>query len=135
MAGNVRNASLNYDAGGKSKGNGTVVFNTSADAAKAIREYHDRTFDGKPMKLELVVSANASKNTSLASRLGDAPASYLKISLFNQKFEIKAQAEKEEKHEKCSKDWRPIRCRYGHLHEGRCNQSHTISHKSERYRF
>ncbi len=63
--GPVKSASLNYDEHGKSKGSGTIIFSKSTDAAKAIKEYHDRLFDNRPMKLELVVQA--SKTTVLTT--------------------------------------------------------------------
>ncbi|KAJ3286414.1 hypothetical protein HK104_009048, partial [Borealophlyctis nickersoniae] len=57
--GPVRSAQISFDATGKSKGIATVVFNRSGDAAVAVREYHNRTLDGRPMKIELVVKADA----------------------------------------------------------------------------
>jgi hypothetical protein len=41
------------------------------DAAKAVKEYNNRTFDGRAMRLELVVSADAvAKAVPATSRLG-----------------------------------------------------------------
>ncbi|KAI8816363.1 uncharacterized protein EV422DRAFT_545740 [Fimicolochytrium jonesii] len=57
--GPVRSAQLNYDAQGRSKGVATVIFNRARDAATAIREYHNRALDNKPMKIELIVRADA----------------------------------------------------------------------------
>ena len=47
-----------------------MVFSNGDDAMKAISEYNGRTFDGKPMVLELVVSSSALPSSSLSSRLG-----------------------------------------------------------------
>ncbi|KAI8917545.1 hypothetical protein DFJ77DRAFT_456801 [Powellomyces hirtus] len=57
--GPVRSAQLNYNANGKSKGVATVIFRTAKHAQDAIREYHNRALDGKPMKIDLVVKADA----------------------------------------------------------------------------
>jgi hypothetical protein len=48
-----------------------VLFANKNDALRAIREYNDRTFDGRPMKLELIISPMAIAGTSsVGSRLG-----------------------------------------------------------------
>ncbi|KAJ3053804.1 hypothetical protein HK097_003320 [Rhizophlyctis rosea] len=70
--GPVRSASLAFDATGKSKGVATVVFQRPGDAANAVREYHNRTLDNKPMKIELVVSASAIESGSLGGGAGGA---------------------------------------------------------------
>ncbi|KAJ3033227.1 hypothetical protein HDV00_006581 [Rhizophlyctis rosea] len=57
--GPVRNAFLSFDSQGKSKGVATVLFKNHGDAAKAVREYHNRTLDGRAMKIELIFSADA----------------------------------------------------------------------------
>ncbi|KAJ3002938.1 hypothetical protein HKX48_002020, partial [Thoreauomyces humboldtii] len=57
--GPVRSAQLNYDASGRSKGVATVLFRDPTNASKAIREYHNRSLDNKPMRIELVVRADA----------------------------------------------------------------------------
>ncbi|KAI9366008.1 hypothetical protein DFJ73DRAFT_806650 [Zopfochytrium polystomum] len=71
--GPIKSAVLNFDASGRSKGTGTVIFRRNGDASKAVETYHNRTLDGKPMKLELVVSAQAV--TALASAASTAPTS------------------------------------------------------------
>ncbi|KAI8998247.1 hypothetical protein BC832DRAFT_239276 [Gaertneriomyces semiglobifer] len=72
--GPVKSAQLNYDANGRSKGVATIIFSRAGDAQKAIREYHNRTLDNKPMKIELIVRADAPALTApratIASRLG-----------------------------------------------------------------
>ncbi|TPX61594.1 hypothetical protein SpCBS45565_g07238 [Spizellomyces sp. 'palustris'] len=57
--GPIRSAQLNYDAQGRSKGVANVIFSRPKDAQAAIREYHNRTLDNKPMKIELIVRADA----------------------------------------------------------------------------
>lgn len=68
--GRVTKANLNYDGNGKSKGSATVVFARKSDATKAVAEYHNRTFDGRPMVIEVVVSSDAVNQPTFASRLG-----------------------------------------------------------------
>ena len=69
--GPVRSAQLNYNAEGKSKGVANVVYSRSGDAAKAVKEYNTRTFDGRPMKIELIISADAAVvSVPAVSRLG-----------------------------------------------------------------
>jgi RNA recognition motif-containing protein len=58
LEGQVKSAQLNFDANGKSKGSGTVVFAKKQDALKAVQEYNNRTLDNRPMKLELIVDAS-----------------------------------------------------------------------------
>ncbi|KAI9095582.1 hypothetical protein DFS34DRAFT_565847, partial [Phlyctochytrium arcticum] len=69
--GPVRSAQLNYDAQGRSKGVATIVFTRANHAAQAIKEFHNRTLDQKPMKIELIVSATAPV-LSASGRLGGA---------------------------------------------------------------
>ncbi|KAJ3016038.1 hypothetical protein HKX48_004256 [Thoreauomyces humboldtii] len=57
--GQVKTASLNFTANGKSAGTATIVFARPQHAPAAIKEYHERLLDGKPMRLELIVQANA----------------------------------------------------------------------------
>ncbi|KAJ1539707.1 hypothetical protein HK405_012519, partial [Cladochytrium tenue] len=71
--GPIKTAFLNFDAQGRSKGAGTVVYRRDGDAAKAVEQYHNRTLDGKPMRIELVVSAQAV--TALASSAAAASSS------------------------------------------------------------
>jgi THO complex subunit 4 len=68
--GPLKSANLNYNAEGKSKGVANVVFNRPGDAARAVKEYNNRTFDGRPMRLELVVSADVVTAVPATSRLG-----------------------------------------------------------------
>lgn len=44
--GPVKEAALNFDSKGKSKGVGSVVFQKKEDAAKAVKTYHNRLIDG-----------------------------------------------------------------------------------------
>ncbi|KAJ3153787.1 hypothetical protein HDU86_005120 [Geranomyces michiganensis] len=75
--GPVKSATLNYTASGHSKGVANVVFVKPGHAHAAIREYHNRHLDGKPMRIELLVKADAAPILSAAPRrvAGTAPAS------------------------------------------------------------
>ena len=66
----MKACSLNYNAEGKSKGVANVVFTRTGDGVKAVKEYNNRTFDGRPMKIELVLAPNAIPTVSAANRLG-----------------------------------------------------------------
>jgi THO complex subunit 4 len=59
QTGPIKSASLNYDKDGKSKGVANVIFHKAGDANKAVKEYHGRTFDNRPMRIELIFEANA----------------------------------------------------------------------------
>jgi THO complex subunit 4 len=52
----VKSAVLNHDDKGRSKGSATVIFKRNGDANKAYEEFHDRTLDGRPMRIELLVN-------------------------------------------------------------------------------
>jgi THO complex subunit 4 len=62
--------SLNYNADGKSKGIANVTFQRAGDGTKAVKEYNNRTFDGRPMKIELLVNPSALPVVSASNRLG-----------------------------------------------------------------
>ncbi len=48
-----------------------MTFRNAVDAAKAVKEYNGRSFDNRPMKIELLVSATAIPPPAPAtSRLG-----------------------------------------------------------------
>jgi len=71
--GPLREVNLHYDAGGRSKGVATIIFQKKGDGAKAFQQYNNRLIDGKrPMKIEIVV--DPSKPVPLASRVAPAPA-------------------------------------------------------------
>ncbi|KAF8954744.1 hypothetical protein BDZ97DRAFT_1862926 [Flammula alnicola] len=71
--GPLRDLTLHYDAGGRSKGVATVTFQKKGDGTKAFQQYNNRLIDGKrPMKIEIVV--DPSKPLPLASRVAPAPA-------------------------------------------------------------
>ncbi|KAJ3208426.1 hypothetical protein HDU82_002515 [Entophlyctis luteolus] len=55
--GPVKSAVLNFDHTGKSTGTGTVIYKRAGDTQRAITEFNGRLFDGRPMRIELVVSA------------------------------------------------------------------------------
>lgn len=58
---------LIFDSSGKSKGTAFVIFANPSDAQKAIKEYHNRPFDGQPMKLELIYKVNRDDYISLSA--------------------------------------------------------------------
>lgn len=68
--GPLKQCSLNYNAEGKSKGVANVVFSRVGDGTKAVKEYNNRTFDGRPMKIEMVLAPNAIPTITAANRLG-----------------------------------------------------------------
>ncbi|KAJ3100335.1 hypothetical protein HK100_004723 [Physocladia obscura] len=57
--GPVKSAVLNFDHTGKSTGTGTVIYRRSGDSQRAITEFNGRQFDGRPMRIELIVSASS----------------------------------------------------------------------------
>ena len=59
--GPVREAVLNYDSHGKSKGVANVTFIKPGDAHKAYTEYHNRPLDERPMKIELIINPESAK--------------------------------------------------------------------------
>ncbi|KAI8622771.1 hypothetical protein BC830DRAFT_1087740 [Chytriomyces sp. MP71] len=71
--GPVKSAVLNFDQHGKSKGNGTVIFKDGAYSQKAITEFNGRQFDGRPMRIELILSAASIANLSSAPPARGAP--------------------------------------------------------------
>lgn len=66
MVGRVRNAEVNFDRTGRSKGTGEVVFDSASDAERAVLQYNDAKCKGMPIRLDLV---GASHLSSLAFRL------------------------------------------------------------------
>ncbi|KAJ3293867.1 hypothetical protein HDU79_011806 [Rhizoclosmatium sp. JEL0117] len=68
--GPVKSAVLNFDQHGRSKGTGTVVYRQKGDTQRAINEFNGRQFDGRPMRIELIVSA--SSLASFAARAAPA---------------------------------------------------------------
>lgn len=67
---------MNYYSDGKSKGVANVTYVRSSDAAKAFGEYHNRSLDERPMKIELMVNpsmilaSNSAKNNTHKPKLG-----------------------------------------------------------------
>lgn len=43
----MRNAEVMDDETGRSRGFGTVLFDSRSDAERAIQEYHDQEFEGR----------------------------------------------------------------------------------------
>jgi len=50
---------------GKSKGTGQVIFIRSNDARRAINKYNNVELDGRPMKIEMVLSSSALKQNNI----------------------------------------------------------------------
>lgn len=70
--GPLRDVTLHYDAGGRSKGVASVQFSNKGDGEVAYQQYNNRLIDGKrPMKIEIVVDP---RPASLVSRVAPAPA-------------------------------------------------------------
>lgn len=57
MVGALKSASVNFNAGGRSKGTAEVVFAQRADALAALKRYNGATLDGQPMAIEAVAPA------------------------------------------------------------------------------
>ncbi|KAJ3071082.1 hypothetical protein HDU98_005866, partial [Podochytrium sp. JEL0797] len=68
--GPVKSAVLNFDQNARSKGTGTVIYRKHQDTQRAINEFNGRQFDGRPMRIELIVSA--ASLASLAARAAPA---------------------------------------------------------------
>ncbi|KAJ3026173.1 UNVERIFIED_CONTAM: hypothetical protein HDU68_006090 [Siphonaria sp. JEL0065] len=68
--GPVKSAVLNFDQNGRSKGTGTVTYKQNQHTQDAIKEFNGRQFDGRPMRIELLVSA--SSLATLAARAAPA---------------------------------------------------------------
>jgi THO complex subunit 4 len=64
--GPVKQAQLNYDANGKSKGIANVTFAKPGDAQKSFNEYNNRPLDNRPMKIELIINPDHAKIKQLS---------------------------------------------------------------------
>ncbi|KAJ7634681.1 hypothetical protein FB45DRAFT_909547 [Roridomyces roridus] len=73
--GPLREVTLHYDAGGRSKGVATVLFSKKGDGNRAFAQYNNRLIDGRrPMKIEIVMDpSRAAPPATLASRVAPAP--------------------------------------------------------------
>ncbi|KAJ3412177.1 ATP binding domain 4 [Chytridiales sp. JEL 0842] len=73
--GPVKSVAVNYDSTGRSLGTATVIFRNGADGSRAVTEFNSRTLDGRPMRIELIVTPGAvSAAQPVSSRLGAAPS-------------------------------------------------------------
>jgi len=74
--GPLREVTLHYDSGGRSKGVAAVHFQRRGDGTKAFQQYNNRLIDGKrPMKIEIVLDpSRPAPAASLVSRVAPAPA-------------------------------------------------------------
>lgn len=61
--GPVKSSAINFLPNGKSKGTGQVAFVRSNDAKRAFNKYNNVELDGRPMKIEMVLSASAALNS------------------------------------------------------------------------
>jgi len=57
--GPVKSSAINFLPNGKSKGTGQVVFVRNNDAKRAINKYNNVELDGRPMKIEMVLSSTS----------------------------------------------------------------------------
>ncbi|KAK9820175.1 hypothetical protein WJX72_007103 [[Myrmecia] bisecta] len=65
--GTVKRCGIHYDQRGVSTGTADVVFEREADAAAALKRYHNVALDGKPMQIEMVVPADPNVLQTLSS--------------------------------------------------------------------
>ncbi|KAJ3109478.1 hypothetical protein HDU96_007194 [Phlyctochytrium bullatum] len=70
LIGPVKSVIMNFDSQGRSKGSATAIFKKAEDAMKAVQEYHNRDLDRRPMRLELVMSADVASLNSAAPAAG-----------------------------------------------------------------
>ncbi|KAL5722942.1 hypothetical protein ACHQM5_006398 [Ranunculus cassubicifolius] len=54
--GDLKRHGVHYDKSGRSKGTAEVVFSRRSDASAAFKRYNNVALDGKPMKIEIVVT-------------------------------------------------------------------------------
>jgi len=71
--GTVRKVNLSYDSSGKSTGTASIVFGEKKDAAIAVKRYDQVTLDGRPMKIDVVVSGEEAVRKPLNTRLSFPP--------------------------------------------------------------
>ncbi|ORX81691.1 RNA-binding domain-containing protein [Anaeromyces robustus] len=57
--GPVKSTAINFLPNGKSKGTGQVIFIRANDARRAINKYNNVELDGRPMKIEMVLTSAA----------------------------------------------------------------------------
>ncbi|KAJ3214357.1 hypothetical protein HDU67_001745 [Dinochytrium kinnereticum] len=68
--GPVKSVVMNFDAQGRSKGSATAMFRKAEDAYTAVQQFHNRTLDNRPMRLELVMSAAVASLNAVAPAAG-----------------------------------------------------------------
>ena len=59
----IGSPALFYDRAGRSQGRGVVTYARQSDALTAVKEYHQRALDGKPMRVSSVRSGSGRVRT------------------------------------------------------------------------
>ncbi|KAK5118228.1 hypothetical protein LTR85_008208 [Meristemomyces frigidus] len=85
--GHVKKALVSYGPNGRSRGEATIIFSKPDMAAKAQKEYNNVGVDGRPMRIEIVGGAAASR--APAKTLADRMAKPKSAAKENQKAAVK----------------------------------------------